>query len=236
MSSHGPTQPNEPTTSDYASAVAQVHYLDDARFALNVTIFILVCFALFAVSSLPCLFTRFSRASEWAHGHLIYHSTKPRRQPSTVKRRPTVSGPPESRREKRKASSSDDSHIGRARREDTHNIEFSLPPHCRSWSASYQRSAAVLGIQLFEGCSLGRCLVLLCYSAVIIFASLYKSNPFLEYIRTGWVSTAQIPIVFMLATKNSVIGRFLSMGYEKVNTFPFSAFRASRLILVSHSL
>ena len=237
MSSHGPPAPsNGSATGDYTPAVAQTPPFDNARFVLNTIIFILAGFALFAVASWPRLLTRFSRGSEWARGHLVYHSTKPQRRLPVIKRRPT-----NPRNEKRRAPNSDDdhttfSHIGLVRREGTHDVKFSLPPHCRSWSGIYQRSSAILGIQLFEDCSLGRCVILLCYSAIIIFASLYKSNPFLEYVRTGWVSTAQIPIVFALATKSNVIGRFLSMGYEKVRPSSFSAFRAPRLILVSHLL
>jgi len=205
---------------DPLDAFVQISNLDDSTFVFNVTIFLLACFALFAVFTWPRLFTRFSRGSEWACGHLIYHSTKPQRRPPAVKHRPT--GP---HNEKWRAPNSDDdhttfSHVGLVRREATHDATFSLPPHCRSWSGINQKTSAILGFQLFDGYSLGQCIILLCYSAIAIFASLYKSNPFREYVRTGFVSTAQIPIVFALATKNNIIGRFLCMGYEKVKAVP----------------
>jgi hypothetical protein len=198
---------------------------DDGRFVLNTTIFLLAWFTLFAVFSWPRLFTRFSRGSEWTHGHFVYHSTKPQRPPPAVKRRPTVSRPHESRHEKRRVPNSDDdhttfSHIGLVRREETCNAKFSLPPHRRSWSGRYQKPSAILGVHLSEGYSLGQCIILLGYFAIFLYASLYKSSPFQEYVRTGFVSTAQIPIVFALATKNNIIGKFLSMGYEKVKTVP----------------
>lgn len=216
MSSRDALDLSNSTGTQSTPAVAQPPPLDDSLFVINVTIFILVCFALFAVLSWPRLFTRFSRGSEWTCGHLIYHSTKPQRQLPTVKRRPTIG----SRYEKGRAPNSDDdhttfSHVGLVRRQATHDVTFSLPPHCRSWSGIHQKTSAILGIQLSEGYSLGQCIVLLCYSAIIIFASLYRSNPFREYVRTGYVSTAQIPIVFALATKNTIIGKFLAMGYEK---------------------
>jgi len=218
------TSTTSTTAPGYIPAVAQTRPLDDVQFVLNTTIFILAFFALSAVLTWPRLLTRFSRGSEWTRGHLIYHSTKPQRRLPAVKRRPTGSRPLEARHEKGRAPNTEDdhttfSHVGLVHRE-THNGKFSLPPHCRSWSGIFQKTSAVLGIQLDEDLSLGRCIILLCYSAVVLFASLYKSNPFQDYLRTGYVSTAQIPIVFALATKNNIIGKFLSMGYEKVRAAP----------------
>lgn len=226
------TNQSTPTTQP----IAQHRPLNDYRFIFDITVVILSCFALFAVLSWPRLLTRFSRGSEWTRGHLIYHSTKPQRRLPTPKRRPTISRPLEARYEKGRAPNSDEdhttfSHVGLVRREG--NVKLSLPPHCRSWPGIFQKASAILGIQLEEGLSLGRCIILLCYTTIILFASLYKSNPLEDYLRTGFVATASIPIVYALAAKNSVIGRFLSMGYEKVN---FSEFTASRLILMSHSL
>lgn len=220
-----PLDQSTSTADGFAPAVVQRRPLDDTRFVLNTTIFILAFFALSAVLTWPRLFTRFSRGSEWTCGHLIYHSTKPQRRLPTPRRRPTISSPLESRHEKGRAPNSDDdhtafSHAGLVRREGTRNVKLSLPPHCRSWSGIYRRPSAVLGIQLDEGLSLGRCIILLCYSSVVLFATLYQSNPFQDYLRTGFVSTAQIPIVFALATKNNIIGKFLSMGYEKVKAVP----------------
>lgn len=213
------------TNSAYTPAFLQTTRLDDENFIFNVTIFLLACFALFAIFTWPRLFTRFSRGAEWTRGHFIYHSTKPKRRFPATRRRPTITGPHGPHYEKGRAPNSDDdhttfSHVGLVRREATHNATFSLPPHCRSWSGINQKASAILGLQLFDSYSLGQCIILICYSAIAIFASLYKSNPFREYVRTGFVSTAQIPIVFALATKNNVIGRFLSMGYEKVKTVP----------------
>lgn len=225
------------TAPGYIPAVAQTRHLNDVRFVLNTTIFILAFFALSAVLTWPRLLTRFSRGSEWTRGHLIYHSTKPQRRLPVVKRRPTIPRSLETRHEKGRAPNSEDnhttfSHVGLVHRE-THNGKLSLPPHCRSWSGIFQKTSAILGIQLDEDLSLGRCIILLCYSAVVLFASLYKSNPFQDYLRTGYVSTAQIPIVFALATKNNIIGKFLSTGYEKVRASQFSEFTAPRLILMS---
>jgi len=222
MSTQGSNQ-SSPTTAGSTPPVFQSRPLDDARFVFDITIFILASFALFAVLTWPRLLTRFSRGSEWTRGHLIYHSTKPQRRLPSLKRRPTISRPLEARYEKGRAPNSDDdhttfSHVGLVRREGSQHGKLSLPPHCRSWSGIFRKSSAFLGIQLDEDLSIGRCIILIFYTIVVLFASLYKSNPLKDYLRTGYVATAQIPIVFALATKNNIIGKFLSMGYEKVNS------------------
>lgn len=230
MSTGYTTDPaNQPSsnTAGYSRAAVPRRPLNDDRFAFHTVVFILACFAFFAVLSWPRLLTRFSRGAEWTRGHLIYHSTKPQRRLPAFKRRPTISRPLEARYEKGRAPNSEDdhtnfSHIALVRREGS--TKLSLPPHCRSWSGIFQKSTAFLGIRIDEGLSLGRCIVLLCYLAVILFLSLYKSNPFNDYVRTGFVSTAQIPLVYALATKNNVIGRFLSIGYEKVRAVLLSVY------------
>lgn len=240
MSSRRDDQPGYPISpsSGYTPPVRiQTRPFDDARFVFHTTIFILACFALFAVFTWPRLLTRFSRGSEWTSGHFFYHSTKPQRRPPAPKRRPTISRPLEARYEKglRAPNSDDDhtavSHTGLVRREWERDAKVSLPPHCKSWSGIFHKLSTILSTRLDDGLSLGRCIILICYFSVVLFASLYKSNPFRDYLRTGFVSTAQIPIVFALGTKNNIIGRFLSMGYEKVKSaFSFSQFLASRLI------
>ena len=219
-----PHHSRSPTSGFLPSVLVQTPRFNDARFVLHTTIFLLACFALFAVFTWPRLLTRFSRGSEWTRGHFLYHSTKPQHRLPTSKRRPTISRPLEARYEKglRAPNSDDDhtavSHTVLVRREWAHDPTVSLPPHCRSWSGIFQRISAILATQLDDGLSLGRSVILLCYFSVVLYASLYKSNPFKDYIRTGLVAMAQIPIVFALGTKNNIIGKFLSIGYEKVNT------------------
>lgn len=220
-----PDYPMSPSSGFSPSFLTGTRPLDDTRFVLNVTFFILACFGLFAAFTWPRLFTRFSRGSEWTYGHLIYHSTKPQRRRSAQKRRPTISRPLEARYEKGlRVPDTDDDHTAVSHGVLMHREwapdgqVVSLPPHCRSWSGIFQRFSAALGTQLDDDLSVGRSIILFCYFSIILFASLYKSNPFQDYLRTGFVSTAQIPIIFALGTKNNIIGKFLSMGYEKART------------------
>jgi len=51
----------------------------------------------------------------------------------------------------------------------------------------------------------------------MLYAGLYKSSPFSDPVRAGWVSVAQIPFVIALATKNNILGYLLGFTYEKLN-------------------
>jgi len=67
------------------------------------------------------------------------------------------------------------------------------------------------------GYTIGRFLIVFGYCLIILVVSLYRCNPFLDYLRTGYVALGQIPIVFALATKNNILGMMLALGYEKLN-------------------
>ncbi|EEB88280.1 hypothetical protein MPER_13966, partial [Moniliophthora perniciosa FA553] len=42
-------------------------------------------------------------------------------------------------------------------------------------------------------------------------------NPFADPDRYGWIAVSQYPVALALAAKNSVLGGFLGVGYEKLN-------------------
>lgn len=64
---------------------------------------------------------------------------------------------------------------------------------------------------------MGQALILGVYAAVLVYASFLGSNPFEDPTRMGYVAMSQIPIVYVLGTKNNVVGMSVGMGYEKVS-------------------
>ncbi|KAG1732109.1 ferric reductase like transmembrane component-domain-containing protein [Suillus lakei] len=94
---------------------------------------------------------------------------------------------------------------------------WSLPPHVRAWSSRVPTFANILRYRLDVGFSLGQALVLVIYSAALVYPGFFKSNPFADPLRTGFVAMSQIPVVYLLATKNNLLGMFLGLGYEKLN-------------------
>ena len=71
-------------------------------------------------------------------------------------------------------------------------------------------------MRVAPGFSVGQFIIIAVYFACVAYASFYHSNIFTDKRRTGWVATSQMPIVFLFAQKNNVIGSVLGYGYEKV--------------------
>lgn len=71
--------------------------------------------------------------------------------------------------------------------------------------------------------SMGRVLMLFVYWAVIIYmataGAIIKDAYFWERIgfRNAWVTVTQIPLLYLLASKSSVIGRIIGSSYERLN-------------------
>ena len=76
--------------------------------------------------------------------------------------------------------------------------------------------ASLVHIRVLESYSLGKVLLMAAYTVVILFAGLYQSSPFVAPDCSGWVSVSQLPCIYILTTKNNVIGMLVSVGYEKV--------------------
>jgi len=205
--------PNNTTTSAYRGPK-----FDNQTFVLHTDIFILAIFALFSLFTIPRLLARYSNRSEWALGHIL------RAVPSTGagdrwKRNFPVSVIPDEVYNTTMETGSEDSHTLYSHThlvsdEKVHVVPKPVP---QSWSQRLHLASAALGRPFAPGYTLGRIIVLLGYLGVFLYACYYKSNPFTDYVRTGYVAMAQFPIVVALATKNNVIGSFLAVGYEKLN-------------------
>lgn len=79
------------------------------------------------------------------------------------------------------------------------------------------RMAALLRYPIQPELTVGKAFVLLGYTAIVLYAGLYKSNPLTQPIRAGWVAISQIPVVMILGTKNNLLGMMLGVGYERVS-------------------
>jgi ferric-chelate reductase len=198
--------------------VAKAPQVDDLSLVFHLNLVIFALFGLFSILTLPRFFTRFSRGSEWTTGLFLY--SRPRS--STPKSKYVVSVPLESVSHKATFSGSDDSHTLNShthlirRAADEKGRKLSLPPHMKSWTGRYHRISAFLDRECVPSYSIGRSVIVAGYFLVLLYASVYKSSPFSDPLRTGFVAMSQIPLVFALATKNNVLGMMLAVGYEKV--------------------
>jgi hypothetical protein len=80
--------------------------------------------------------------------------------------------------------------------------------------------AYALNFRVAPGFSFGKLLVLLAYAALMFFASLRRSDPFSDPVRTGYVAMSQIPIAVALAGKTNWLSWACGVGYEKVWVSP----------------
>ncbi|KIJ12744.1 ferric reductase [Paxillus involutus ATCC 200175] len=206
----------------------------------HVDIFLLAIVAVFALATLPRAIARFSRAAEWRHGHILRSTRLETRRPRAPLQptsphnaqgpSPSNPSPPDPGFA---SSSGHDGPQDGATSEASHTYfshshllrhgsarstrSGSLPPHVRAWSAILPPFGGFLRYRLDSGFSVGQAIVLGIYSVLLIYATFYASNPFGQPLRSGTVAMSQIPVVYMLGTKNNVLGMIVAMGYEKLN-------------------
>ncbi|KAL0958841.1 hypothetical protein HGRIS_014159 [Hohenbuehelia grisea] len=196
-----------------------------SELAYHTDLFILALLAACVLFRLPRAIARLSIAAEWLNGHVFHHTQAKRaplhpiapRRPSQRSHRSTSS---------RKTSASEaghttyDSHARLAYRDEKRSYpHHSYPPHVGAYWANLRPLADVLRKRLSPGFSLGQGLLLVMYFAIILYSTLYKSSPFQDPARAGFVAMSQLPVVFALATKNNVAGTLVGLGYEKLNFF-----------------
>lgn len=99
---------------------------------------------------------------------------------------------------------------------------FYYPPaHMPGWETYFPRIASLMRYTLRPGLVFGQAVILLGYFGIILYAGLYKSNPFTEPVRAGYVAMSQIPIIIILATKNNVVATLLGVAYDTVSSSLF---------------
>lgn len=91
------------------------------------------------------------------------------------------------------------------------------PKHVPTLSTIFPGISWLLSMSVRPGYTVGKLLLMLAYLGVMLYAGIYKSNPFTNPTRAGLVATSQIPLVFVVATKNNVVSALTGYGYEKVS-------------------
>ena len=76
--------------------------------------------------------------------------------------------------------------------------------------------AYVLNFRVAPGFSFGNLLVLLVYTALMLYASLHHPNPLVKPYGIGYLAISQVPIAVALAGKTNWLSLACGFGYEKV--------------------
>ncbi len=102
----------------------------------------------------------------------------------------------------------------------TNPSPFYYPPaHMQGWESYFPRLASLARYTIRPGLLFGQALTLLGYLGIILYAGFYKSNPFTQPVRAGYVALSQLPVIIVLATKNNFVAMILGVAYDKVSTF-----------------
>ncbi|KAI6110392.1 ferric reductase like transmembrane component-domain-containing protein [Pisolithus croceorrhizus] len=91
------------------------------------------------------------------------------------------------------------------------------PVHIPMLSSPVLPVTGILSCPVHAEYTVGRLLLMAAYAAMVFYCGFYRSNPFSQPTRAGWVVASQIPFVYIFASKNNVLGTLVGVGYEKLN-------------------
>ena len=221
MSNIGPGAYN---STLFTSVIPPLDTTHAEAFVFHVNIFILALVVLLIIPRIPRVFARLWSTSEWCNGYILLdrpYQRSPIAQSYRNAYPPTTSP---------KEVATDDSHTlfshsNQPQRVDSKGkpLIISYPPHIASSVRFLRPLMKLLRYRISPGFSTGQFIVLLYYFGVLIYAAFYKSSPFTDPLRTGWVAIGQLPFVFAFAAKNNILGTFLGLSYAQVKSFPSCA-------------
>ncbi|KAG2360392.1 hypothetical protein BDR07DRAFT_1289654 [Suillus spraguei] len=200
----------------------------DNQLVYHANILLFGIILIFTIVNLPRAYARFNRKSEWSQGHLLRSivplpSTKPRINLNRL----APSYPHNSEKPFFGDSDSGNSSTTCApvpylpyRINSAHDDEKALPkiPNRDPTLLSiWHPVASMLRSRVHNNYSVNQVFLMVMYITIIFYVSFYRSDPFTDPLRAGFVVTSQIPFVYALATKNNIIGIMVGVGYEKLN-------------------
>jgi hypothetical protein len=182
--------------------------------------------ALFVLLAVPRILARFSRTAEWRGPHILRSALSS----SAANSDNYTNGSPKTYAEDDGASifSARDLNAG-ATTEDHHYLPSRpapappvapgpAPRRARSYGSFFPGFAAFLRAPAVPGGRpISQLLILLIYFIFVAYALVYKSSPFADGNRAGYVAVSQLPILIALAIKNNPAGMIIGLSYEKVN-------------------
>ncbi|TFK24120.1 ferric reductase transmembrane component [Coprinopsis marcescibilis] len=175
----------------------------------HVNLFIYAAIALVALFRIPHLVALFGTPSEWYNGHFLRYS--PVKQPKVSRSNTSNSA---------RTLVGEDTHHDRKRRggeKDVSEVEVKYPPHTAVVPRQLRTMLSLSRVRILDGYSIGQISILAMYFYALVYATFFKSNPFTDATRPGWVAISQFPLIFALAQKNNILGSLLGYGYERLN-------------------
>ena len=106
------------------------------------------------------------------------------------------------------------------------------PTHIPSVHRVLRPALTVSRIRVWKGYSIAQLFMMALYFTILVAATFFQSNPFVDATRPAWVAVSQMPLLFALAQKNNILGSIMGYGYEKLNYL--HRFAARVVILASN--
>ncbi|KAI0699751.1 iron reductase [Cerioporus squamosus] len=234
-----------PAAGGGGQAAAAKPPITNGELVFDVDMFLLAGLAVFFLVLLPRAVVRFTHKREWIDGHFLLrsvHLADPAATGASVRSAPyhpdvvlpantfrpgyNVGGSSYDHPYEEQWGSETDvshtyaSHTDLLRKASTatkrEHRRPSLPTHMAGVSTLFPPLAAFLRKDIRPGLTVGKSIVLACYSAIILYAGLFMSDPLSKPVRAGFVAVSQFPVVVALGTKNNLVGMFIGFGYERV--------------------
>ncbi|PIL27018.1 transporter [Ganoderma sinense ZZ0214-1] len=176
----------------------------------------IVCVAGLAfILTLPRAVARLGPGGGWSNGH--YFRSRGRARPAKIIQRDSVS--------------SQRYLMGDVRTEVEINIDTYPPPpatsdsvpitrkpvHVKACQARFPFVMRAVRTPTIGRVRLGGVMICALYFGVLLYATLHKSSVFKDPRRAGWVAISQIPVVYVLATKNNVLCVAWGTAYDRIS-------------------
>lgn len=205
------------TASAAAKTTDTAAELEPIPFFREIDIILIGVAGFFILLALPRAIARFQRLSEWFAGcffrsvQLDGPSPRPRRMPSSgsaIKEKPL---------DATLEVQSVYSNVELTPSIDLNPAPPKNPPaYIPAWTTMFPTVNGILETKIRPGYSLWKVLLMLGYMAGMMYAALFDVNLFTSPARLGYLAVSQMPVIFIMATKNNVFGTLIGQGYEKV--------------------
>src|SRR6266404_1981117 len=214
-------------------ASPQTHVVNLPAFAFRIDVVLLGLFALYVALTLPRALVRLFQPSEILNGFFLRSGAQrspPSRNNSTRSTRTLIRAETLGRSgtiTKSRAPPMDHS-TSAGKTMDTDAFTAVVTPVARRARGAQQASAPTrvprwttivhpsiayaLNFRVSPGFSLGKLLVLVAYGLVVLYACVFRSNPFTDFYRTGYIAASQIPVVVALAGKSNLLSWVSGVG------------------------
>ena len=192
-----------------------VHNVTDASMVYTINMLFITLLAMYAIIRLPRLFFLLRIPSEWKNGHVLYY-TPYHPRPRLIQEIDSAHPPTKDLQTEESHTLHSHPHHLQRLTEKGAPIVLDLPPHIPACIKPLRPFLALLRARIVPGFSVLQLLVISMYFYSLLYAALYNSNIFTGSSRAGWICVGQMPLVFVFAQKNTVLGSILGYGYEKV--------------------